>query len=516
MNKKTKNKILRYVMYLACMVLTVCLCLTFTVQTSAPVSAFSLRALKQKPIAVNAETSQNTYFAGGADIPENYRAQPNVLVTGFAEDFNDYCALEDYDNNKELVLINGRSWSHWETRPGDTIDRLWVRSAGAGACYLGFDFNGTSILKLPSQNGAGEILQTIILKRGFQFINTTSNQWEVDGVIYKDSPAVSNMVGTLEDNIILKVNDVGGFDVIVGGLESVEEQGETQYGVVTGSLVNVRRGPGTTNDICGQVARDTKLIYLGETSNGWRKVIFDEKTAWIQASYFTILGYETVVVQKPMRLEGYTIAVKREVFVTEETYIAKQPATVNDASTEAWCVAGAGCVYLYLKETSDGWYKVRCEDNVGWISNAYSTLTEQAEIIPLNADWQADGVYDEDSSSLEDLESDEASEDGGFTESDSSITEDSVTSSEEDNAMGESSSSEDESDKASVNESASNADILTNEDASLNTSVENSEQTQSEDVKTKGCSSKLAFETAFGLMVGFLFIAIFNSEKQKK
>ena len=354
-------------------------------------NTLQLSTTKTAGIQVKESASKSTFFAGGTNVPTGYREQPNVLVTGLGEELNDYYELEDYGNNKDLVLINGRSWRTWENRPGTKIGKIWVRGVDDSSCYLGFDFNGTSKLKLPSQNGVGEVLQTIVLKRGFQFVNTTSSQWEKDGVIYEGSSVVSKVADVLQDNIILKVKSNGGFEVIVGGMESVETQGENQYGIVTGDVVNVRSGPSTDDEIYGTATKDTKLTYLGKESNGWYNVSYDGKSAWISGSYFTVKGYETITVQKPMSIDGYKIETAQDVLATGNIYIAKTPAPVKNEATDAWAVASTGETYKYLGEMSSRWYKVDYKGNVGWISNVYSTLTvEYVDIIPLNAEWPED------------------------------------------------------------------------------------------------------------------------------
>lgn len=538
MRIKTKNKFLRCATRLACIALAFGLSFSCSMQINKVTASLTTKTIAEcipspQSVEVDGEASQTTYFAGGTEIPEDYRNQPSLLIMGFAEMLNDYYELEDYGNNKELVLINGRSWSKWETRPGDTLNKLWVRSAGTNACYLGFDFNGTSKLKLPSQSGGGELLQTIVIKRGFQFVNTTSSQWGVDGVIYKDSPVVTKVVGELRDNIILKVKATGGFEVIVGGLESVEQQGESQYGVVTGDSVSLRSGPSKAYDVCAQVARDTKLIYLGEVSNGWYKVDYEGNTGWISALYFTIVGYETVIVQKPISLDGYKLEVKQEVLATDTGYIAKNPTQVNDAEIETWGITEAGATYKYLGETSNVWYKVDYAGNVGWVSSLYSTLLDaQVEITPLNADWQEDDFPSEDSSVAEDSEAEESSEDSSLEEnssdeynsieeseesslkessSEGNSFEESIASSEEESTTEESSYSSYPSEESS---SSTEEEFSSEESFSYNESVENSKQESSVETEAKGCSSSFAVQTSFVCIAGLALTKFFRRNKK--
>lgn len=355
-------------------------------------STLQITALEaEASIAVKSSATKSTFFAGGTDIPEGYQDNANVLITGLSKKLKNYCGLEDYGNNKDLVLINGRSWRKWESRPGEKIGNIWIRGKDSTSCYLGFDFNGNTKLRLSTQNGVGEAVDTIVLRRGFQFVNTTSSQWDKDDVIYEGSSVVSGVVGTLTNNIILQAKKGGGFNIL-SDTEEVEVKSEYQYGIVTGDVVNVRSGASTDYEIYGQVTYGTQLTYLGKKSNGWCKVSYDGKTAWISGDYFEIQGYETTVEQKPITLSGYTIEFARTVTITGNVYVSKTASVPDDVNTDAWGVALVGESYQYLNKKTDRWYKVNFKGNIGWISENYSTLSddENVEITPLNKDWPED------------------------------------------------------------------------------------------------------------------------------
>ncbi len=400
-------------------------------------STLQLSVIEHRELHIDEASIADTCFPAGDTIPLDYQDDPHIVIRGLEEDVRNYYGLEDYANNKDLLLLNGRSWRKWETRFDDNLGTVWVKGLADGGCYLGFDFNGTNRLKLPSQTGDGEYLETIVLKRGFQFINTVSDSdtWESDGLI-ADGSVVDKVVGTLQDNVILKVKPDGGFEIVGNGTERVEQQGTTQYGVVTGSGVNIRSGPSTLYDSYGQVALQTKLVYLGETSDDWYKVRYNDKDGWISGQYFAVTGYETETVERLITLEGYSLSYLQNVVITDNVWIVKEPALASE--TETWKVASVGEMYTYLGEMSDRWYKIDYEGEVGWVSSNYSTLSsEYVEIVPNNANWQeevvpnppdtseensdsADDSTWEDSSSIEDSSAD--SDCGSSTDSDMSVS----------------------------------------------------------------------------------------------
>ena len=501
-----KSKILRNTTLLACIALTAGFCFALNMPTT-PVAGdgstnrtgTNFATERQSGIAVDETISENTFFAGGIKIPEQYRDQPNVHITGLGESIYAYCGLENYAENKDMVLLNGRSWRHWDTRPNATIGTLWVRGGETGSCYLGFDFNGTGVLKLPTQTGEGEDLQTIVLKRGFQFINITNEQCENEDAIYKDSPVVDKVVGTLKDNIIFKVKPSGGFEVLIGGTESVEEPSETQYGIVTGEGVNVRSGPGADYEAYGQLTKNTKLTYLGVTEGRWHNVSYNGQSAWILATYFRIEGYEMITTTKPISLDGYKIEIMQNVLLTEDALLIKIPAVVTPA--EAWTTALQGETYRYLGEMSERWYKVDYQGNVGWISSACATLTEEyVEITPLNAGWTMDDENDfvdssDDVSSSEDAESMDSADNTGEVFEESMDTEYAS-----DESMKEDVSSEITSDSATSANDTTTESGLEGNGASF--------------IKASGCTSSLALSTATFACANLAIVAILKRKRE--
>ncbi len=67
-------------------------------------------------------------------------------------------------------------------------------------------------------------------------------------------------------------------------IEDEEPVSNTSKYIVTGATVNIRSGAGTNYNIIGSAIKDQKLDVIS-TSNGWHKIIFQRKTAYISAGY---------------------------------------------------------------------------------------------------------------------------------------------------------------------------------------------------------------------------------------
>ncbi|MBQ1224102.1 MAG: SH3 domain-containing protein, partial [Oscillospiraceae bacterium] len=65
----------------------------------------------------------------------------------------------------------------------------------------------------------------------------------------------------------------------------IEKSAPVSYGTVTGSYVNLRKGPSTSNAIVATVTAGTQLPVL-EKLSGWCKVAYNESSAYISSDYF--------------------------------------------------------------------------------------------------------------------------------------------------------------------------------------------------------------------------------------
>ena len=167
-------------------------------------------------VSVHEESIKTSSMAGGSGIPsENHNhSNPNVYLQGLIGSVNSYKGLENYGSNKDKILINGRTWRKWEEMFGEEVLKtLWIYGAGSGNAYLGVEINGNSRLHLREYAGSGETIDTIVLKKGFEIVNPSSNMWS-EGEI--SSNITSNVAGRVQENIILVANNKGGFNVVEG------------------------------------------------------------------------------------------------------------------------------------------------------------------------------------------------------------------------------------------------------------------------------------------------------------
>ena len=193
-------------------------------------------------VKIDKSSIETSSLAGGSGIPkENHNhSNPNVYVKGLKDgvSVNHYKGLENYGDNKEKVLINGRSWSKWEELFGeDVLKNLWVYGAGSGNAYLGIEIKDNTRLYLREYGGSGEAIDTIVLKRGFQIVNPSSNLWDSDEI---SSSTDVNVVGVLDENIILVANNKGGFNVVEGIDASMSLDGYTISDGSNGVEINAR------------------------------------------------------------------------------------------------------------------------------------------------------------------------------------------------------------------------------------------------------------------------------------
>jgi len=74
---------------------------------------------------------------------------------------------------------------------------------------------------------------------------------------------------------------------------STQENAELGYGRITGESVNLRTGPSTAHSVAAVSARNEKCYIIG-LNNGWYKVIYKEKIAYIRSDHLdlTEIPYE--------------------------------------------------------------------------------------------------------------------------------------------------------------------------------------------------------------------------------
>ncbi|MBE6916008.1 MAG: hypothetical protein E7471_05175 [Ruminococcaceae bacterium] len=328
--------------------------------------------------SVDVETTQITSFAAGESIPAgNYNDQnPNIVVTGLREGTNHYKGLENYGSNKEKIIINGRTWDKWESRPGTQIlKNIWISEASDEIAYLGIEIGDTSRLKVKGTSGIGETIDTIVIKRGFEIVSTTSNLWD-SGEIATDSADVESVVGVFKENVILVANDTGGFDVTFGGSESLGLEGYS-FQVANSQLVkitadaNVQSGPSTSSEIIGLGIKGATFEYLDEIQNDeWLKIDYNGQVGWVS-------NVNASIVNVPQHIQ-----------LTADANIRIGPD--GGAVYASIGVGLKGHKFEYLNEIQNTkWQKVGYNGQIGWISNANTKFvaTNTVFVNAENSDW---------------------------------------------------------------------------------------------------------------------------------
>lgn len=124
-------------------------------------------------------------------------------------------------------------------------------------------------------------------------------------------------------------------------------------GKVTGNSVNIRTDSNTGSQIIGSANYGTTFPALAK-ENGWFQISYNDKTAWICGSYFTV---------SPVSIEN------SRGFVKGDVVNVRALASIN--SDIITTVPQGSTLVVYGDE--EGWYKVAANGVVGYISKDYFT-----------------------------------------------------------------------------------------------------------------------------------------------
>lgn len=124
-------------------------------------------------------------------------------------------------------------------------------------------------------------------------------------------------------------------------------------GKVTGNGVNIRTDSNTGSQIIGNANYGTTFPAIAK-ENGWFQISYNDKTAWICGSYFTV---------SPVSIEN------SRGFVKGDVVNIRSAASIN--SEVITTVPQGSTLVVYGDE--EGWYKVSANGVVGYISKDYFT-----------------------------------------------------------------------------------------------------------------------------------------------
>lgn len=136
-----------------------------------------------------------------------------------------------------------------------------------------------------------------------------------DALNLRDQPSTSGTIlgRVLRGEVYAILEEVDGWykiyhsDFGVGYVSSayviVSEDRENEvkvYGVVTGSVLNLRAGPSTAHILLTQIPYGTRVEVLGEAETGWYQVIYNGQTGYVSPLYLRIIETEIEIPDEPI------------------------------------------------------------------------------------------------------------------------------------------------------------------------------------------------------------------------
>lgn len=185
--------------------------------------------------------------------------------------------------------------------------------------------------------------------------------------------ATATKLGTSGNWVKVKYKDVTGYvynsyveDVKSSSSSSSSSSESTKTVYITASSLNVRSGPGTSYDVVGSLKKGASVKTYG-TKNGWYKIKYDGKTAYINSDYTST--------KAPSGSSSSSSSSASSSTETKKVYITASSLNVRSGPGTDYKVVGS------LKEgaavntygTKDGWYKIKYNDKTAYISKKYTS-----------------------------------------------------------------------------------------------------------------------------------------------
>ena len=230
-----------------------------------------------------------------------------------------------------------------------------------------------SMAKLPS----GELVEIITIPKG-----TTSAYWyyvRYDGELgYIQAPYVK-VLGEEEEEEATDAPTT----------EPEEDEEAIDIGIIVNTNgVNLRKGPGTNYDSMGKLTANTvvEVLSIPEKfdSNHWFKVRYQGTVGYIQAPYVRVPSLdgedeateepteEATVAPEDVTIIGYGVIVN-----TNGVNFRKGPGTGYDSMAKLKSGEVVELITIPEKFTSAYWFKVRYQDQVGYIQAPYVSVSSQ-------------------------------------------------------------------------------------------------------------------------------------------
>lgn len=127
------------------------------------------------------------------------------------------------------------------------------------------------------------------------------------------------------------------------------------------STVNVRSSDSEMADKIGRIEIGTELTRTEERINGWSKVIFEGKEAYIKSDYLEVVSTQETVADEPVQGEGDAAATKKAM-ATTNVNVRNAP----NQEADKIGTAQAGVTYDVLEDLGE-WYKISYNGQQGYV-----------------------------------------------------------------------------------------------------------------------------------------------------
>lgn len=135
----------------------------------------------------------------------------------------------------------------------------------------------------------------------------------------------------------------------------------TKTMICSATTLNVRSGPSTSDNLIGTLKKGDKVYVIEQLSNGWSKIKFEGKTAYVSSQY---LAKETSPTPIPTPPPTTSTTMKCNADILN---VRSGPAT-------SYSVMGKlrkGDKVQVIEALSNGWSKIQFEGKVGYVSTEY-------------------------------------------------------------------------------------------------------------------------------------------------
>lgn len=137
--------------------------------------------------------------------------------------------------------------------------------------------------------------------------------------------------------------------------------------VRTGTNLNIRKLNGTNNEVIGKIPSGKTVSILGETTDGWYKVRYNNIEGYSSSEYIKIIGSNEVSTENSMAFNGKVKNMSARLNVRAK----------SNTSSEIIDRLSSGQVVKIVAQTSNGWYKVEVNNKVGYVSGNYIVRTNE-------------------------------------------------------------------------------------------------------------------------------------------